>query len=110
MAKEKEKKSSAKKIAAVGLLGLISGIIAGVLLTPKTGKTIRKDLKKASQKVSKELVKRAGEMKELTQEGYEKLIDEISDVYRRVKEVKKEDLEEITKELKNLWSDIIKKI
>jgi len=110
MAEEKEKKGPAKKIAVAGVLGLISGIIAGVLLAPKAGKAIRKDLKKVSQKISKEVVKRAGEMKELTQGGYEELIDKISDAYQRAKEVKKEDLDEIIKELKSRWSDIAKKL
>ncbi|MBU4129132.1 YtxH domain-containing protein [Patescibacteria group bacterium] len=111
MAEEKKTKmNSVKKIITAGILGIVAGAIAGVLLTPKAGKALRKDLKKVYLKISQEVVKDAKKMKNLTQEGYEELVDKISDVYRKAKKVKDEDLEEIVKDLKKRWSEIAKKL
>ncbi len=107
---KKTKMSSVKKIITAGILGAAAGAIAGVLLSPKSGKLIRKDLKKVYLKISQEVVRDAKKMKNLTQDGYEELVDKISDVYKKAKKVKDEDLEEIVKDLKKRWLEIVKKL
>lgn len=114
MAEEKEiktkKKGSVKEIVAAGILGAVAGVLAGVLLVPKRGKKFQKDLKNVYRKISEELVKNAKKMKDLTQEGYEELVDKISDVYGKTKEVREEDLKNIVKDLKSRWLEISKKL
>jgi len=110
---EKEtKKGIGKKVTAGLLAGAIVGIVTGVLVAPKKGKETRKELKKRIEKnkFAKEVAKKLEKMSGVTKEKYNQAVDEVSDVYRRAKKVKDEDLKEIIGEVKSRWPEIVKKM
>ncbi len=110
---DKEKKqSSGKKIAAGLLTGVIAGIVTGILIAPKKGKETREELKKRIEKnkFAKEVANRLKKVGEVTKEKYNDVVDEVSDIYRRAKRVKDEDLKEIVEEIKGRWPEIAKKL
>jgi len=53
-----------------------------------------------------EVLQKMGELKELTQESYEGLIDTTALRYERLKRVKDYELKHLTVELKNAWTHI----
>ena len=104
---EKPKKRGAtKKILAAAILG----VIAGVLLAPKAGRELRKDLRKIMQKMEKEIIQKAGKTKKLGREKYDEIVEIAANSYAKAKKIKKEDLKEIVKDLKKCWTDIAKKL
>ncbi|MDD3735148.1 MAG: YtxH domain-containing protein [Candidatus Pacebacteria bacterium] len=109
---EEKKKSSGKKVAAGVAAGVVAGIVAGILLAPKKGKETREDLKKAVEKnkFTKEVIERLKKIEDITKEKYEKVVDEVSDFYRRLKRIKNEDIKEIADDLKGRWPEISKKL
>ncbi|MGB4253944.1 MAG: YtxH domain-containing protein [Minisyncoccales bacterium] len=111
MAKE-IKQGAGKKVAAGLLAGAIAGMIAGILVAPKKGEETRKELKNRLEKnkFAKEVAKRLEKMGEVTKEKYNQAVDEVSDIYRRAKKVKDEDLKEIVEEIRDRWPEIVKKI
>lgn len=112
MAEKPQKNSSGKKLAAGILAGAIAGLIGGILVAPKKGKETREELKKRIEKnkFAKEVAKRLEKVGEVSKEKYNQIVDEVSDIYRRAKRVKDEDLKEIANDLKNHWPEIAKKL
>lgn len=98
-----------KKIAQAAAIGTAVGVAIGMLLAPKKGKELRKDLKELPAKIRKEVSEKAGKIKDLTQKHYEKLIDTVAGFYKKAKKVKKADLEKIVKELKKSWKAVSRK-
>lgn len=107
---EERKKYSGKKIAAGVVVGAISGIIAGVLLAPKKGKEIRKDFKRISEKIGKDVAEKAGEVGKLTEEKYSDIVKEASVFYKKAKKIKDEDLKEIVDNIKDRWPEVSEKL
>ncbi len=98
-----------KKITGAAAIGAAVGVAIGMLLAPKKGKALRKDLKDLPLKIKKEVAEKAGEVKDLTQKHYEKLIDAVAGFYKKAKKIKKADLEKVVKELKKSWKEVTKK-
>lgn len=105
-AQKTTKKGTGKKI----LVAAILGVLAGMLLAPKAGKKLRKDLKDVAQKMEKEIIRQAGRTKKLTQEKYEEIVETMVNSYTKVKKIKKEDVRAMTRNLKKIWTDLVKKI
>ncbi|HOK35244.1 MAG TPA: YtxH domain-containing protein [Candidatus Pacearchaeota archaeon] len=112
MAEKPQKKDSGKKITAGLFAGAIAGLLAGILLAPKEGKETREEIKKRIEKnkFAKEVMKRLGKVGEVTKEKYNQVVDEVTDVYKRAKKVKDEDLKEIVDDIKSHWPEIAKKL
>lgn len=108
--REERKKHSGKKIAAGFVVAAISGIIAGALLAPKKGKEMRKDFKRISEKIGKDVTEKAGKIGKLTEEKYNDIVKEALLFYKKAKEIKEEDLKEIVDNLKDRWPEISKKL
>ena len=104
------KKRDGGKIAKGIFAGAIAGIIAGVLFAPKKGKETRKNIKENIDKLGKEIVDKAGEVEKLTKEKYSDVVDEASDLFQKAKNIKKEDLKKIKKNLKGKWPEISEKL
>lgn len=107
---EERKKHSGKKVAAGVVVAAISGIIAGVLLSPKKGKEIRKDFKRISEKIGKDVAEKAGEVGKLTEKKYGDIVKEVSVFYKKAKKIKEEDLKEIVDNLKDCWPEVSEKL
>lgn len=104
-----QKGSDFKKIAQAAAIGTAVGVAIGMLLAPKKGKALRKDLKELPSKIKKEVTEKAGKVKDITQKHYEKLVDTVAGFYQKAKKIKKADLEKIVKELKKSWKEVSKK-
>ncbi len=80
-----------KVLLPLGLfVGAILGGIAGVLLAPASGAENRKKLKEISLKLKNELEKRLAETKEITEETYKKVVDEVVETYSKKEPVIRE--------------------
>jgi replicative DNA helicase len=104
----------AKTLKKVALGTLIASAIAAIGITAflKTtkGKKTKKEIEKLAKEFKKDLLAKARKIKEISKEKYEKIVDELSDFYIRVKKVKEEDLKEIVAFLKAKWPQIEKKL
>jgi gas vesicle protein len=82
--KRKEKLAAAKKVGAGLAVGTAVGLVAGVLLTPKSGKEIREDIaEKASDviiKGKKVIRNKKGQISELREMIKENISDKIMNV------------------------------
>lgn len=110
MITEKKNKNSSKGILTGLALGAVAGALAGILLAPKSGKALRRDLQRISHKIAKEVAKKVEEAGEMTKEKYHQLVEETSDIYRRAKEIKDKDVNDIVDDLKSRWPKVSKKL
>ncbi|MCX7641502.1 MAG: YtxH domain-containing protein [Elusimicrobiales bacterium] len=97
------------KIAA----GVITAAIiacAVYFLTGERGKKNREKIKNVANEMKKELLERMKDIKELTEEEYLKLVDEISNKYTRLKKVSQRELSNIISTMKDAWKHIQKEI
>ena len=104
-----QKGNDFKKIAGAAAIGTAVGVAIGMLLAPKKGKALRKDLKELPAKIRKEVTEKAARIKNLTQKHYEMLVDSVAEFYQKARRIKKADLERIVKELKKSWKEVSKK-
>lgn len=107
---EEKKRSAGKKIAAGALIGTIAGLAAGILLAPKKGKETRENLKKAADRIGKDIGKKVAKMEKLTKIKYDVIVDEVSALYETAKKIKKEDLKEVIDSFKNRWPETSRKV
>lgn len=107
MAAEKTKRGgSGKKILAAAVLG----VIAGMLLAPKAGKELRKDLKKIAQKMEKEVIKRAGKTRRLTKKKYDEIVEAVANSYAKAKKIREKDVKAVVRDLKKIWVDLSRRL
>lgn len=102
-----------KKIAVTAILGTLAGAVAGVLLSPKSGKETRKDIQDAANKIKKQVAQKVSKLKKFTKKDYDKIVGQVMAEYNAVKAVKKfsqEDLNEIATDIKNRWEDVEKEV
>ncbi len=99
-----------KRHVLAGLVtGLAVGGLTGILFAPKAGKETRKDLKKVYSKVSKDVIDKIKEVKDLTKEKYHEIVDKAISEYQKIEKVTKEQVAEVATILKDKWKDIEKK-
>ncbi|MDD3776962.1 MAG: YtxH domain-containing protein [Actinomycetota bacterium] len=77
------------------LLGVVAGAIAAMLLTPKSGKELRSDIKKVAADIKKEAEHKASQVKDLTQKKYEHIVNSTIAGYEKVKELTQKEIEAI---------------
>lgn len=56
-----DKTCSAQAVALAFLGGAVAGVVAGILLAPKSGRETRRDLKAFTQRAAEEVLERANE-------------------------------------------------
>ena len=98
--------SNTGKIIGAGIFGLLLGAAAGMLLSPKSGKQNREDIKNWMRRMSEELNDRLRDTKEMTRERYDQLVDVLTDKYRRMQDIKENELDDFSDELKRRWERI----
>lgn len=64
-----------KDVAAGVVAGAILGALAGVLLAPKSGEETRKDLAEFVDSTKEKLAKKLREVKDVTKQEYDRLVD-----------------------------------
>ena len=107
MTNQKQKDCKTGALAVVG--ALLTGVVAGILLAPKKGAETRKDIARIAKKIGKEVTEKAGKAEKLTREKYHEIVEAVTDSYKKLKKIKKEDIDKIATGLKEQGSEIIKK-
>lgn len=107
---EEIKKSKKGKIAAGIAAGVLAAALVAAFLSSKEGKKFKKNLGKQFESFKKDVEKKLAEIEVLTKEKYQRVIDEVSGFYKRVKKVKEEDLKEIVADIKARWPKIEKRL
>jgi len=84
------------------------GIAAGFFLQSKKGKGMVKDAERQAKALQSKLMKSMKNVKTLTKDKYEEMVDTTMDYYMKSKEVAKKDMPEIRKYMMKKWKDVEK--
>jgi len=95
-----------RKIIFAGALGAALGAIAGIIFSPRSGKENREEVSNWMHDMSRELKKRVYETKEITREKYDEVIDNLTSKYKKMREIKENEIDDFALELKNRWQRI----
>ncbi len=96
---QKSQDKGVKKNVLAAALGALVGGIAGILFAPKSGKETRGDIKKAVERATAEIREKAEEVRDLTVEKYQAIVDEVTEEYQELRELGAEKLGEIRENL-----------
>jgi gas vesicle protein len=88
------------------LAGLATGVAAGLFINSKKGKELSKEAKKMAVQLQKQLGKKLENIKDLTQEKYAELVDDIVDRYTSTKELAEDELTKLKEYLLEAWDGI----
>lgn len=101
-----------KSILTASGVATLLGSIAGVyfLYGSKNAKKNQRKVKAWSLKARGEILEQIENLTDMTQETYHKIIQEVSDKYKVLKNISQEEISEFTEELKNHWENISKEI
>ena len=98
------KRVSRAKSAGAGLAaGVVLGLAAGLFLRSEKGKELQKDVQAKAKILQKQLLARAQYVDELTEEGYDELIDDVLEAYAKGKRLVKAEVPALKKELRKQW-------
>lgn len=93
---------------AITLLGAIAGFY--FLYGSKDAKKNQRKVKAWSLKAKGEILEQIENLTEMTEETYNKIIQEVSDKYKVLKNISQEEISEFVEELKCHWENISKEI
>ena len=105
---QKNQDNGVKKNVLAAALGALVGGIAGILFAPKSGKETRGDIKEAVEKATVEIKEKAEEVRDLTVEKYQAIVDEVTEGYQELRELSAEKLGEIREDLYKNYQKIKK--
>lgn len=108
MAKKKTTSSSSNTGITLGLAGLaVAGIAGAYLLYGKDGAKNRKTIKAWTLRAKADILEKLEKAKEVSQETFEVVVDEISAKYgTKIKDIDPADIEKFAKDIKKHWKDI----
>src|SRR3989338_6365228 len=108
-----QKKNNLAKEVLVGT-GLVAVVAAAAgayfLYGSKNAKQHRKQVKSWTLKAKGEVLEKLEKLKEVNEEIYHKVVNEVSKKYQAVKSIDKKDVEELVRELKSHWKSIAKEV
>lgn len=90
------------------LKGALLGVLAGMLLAPKSGKKLREDAKKYYQEISDRISEELSKMKVVTRDTYDQIVNSAVAVYQDTKKITAREAEQIKKKLKEGYAKIAK--
>jgi len=104
--------SKGHKVAyGIGLAALAAATAGAYFLYgTKQGAKTRKQIKGWMLKAKGEVLEKLEGMKDISQEAYDKVIDEVEAKYKAVKNIDQKDIAAFGKELKSHWKDIKKEV
>ncbi|MBX4200811.1 hypothetical protein KW786_01650 [Candidatus Parcubacteria bacterium] len=93
-------------------LATLGAAIAGAyfLYGSKDGAKNRRRIKSWMFKAKGEILEKIENASELSQETYERIVDEVSGKYQALKNIHKNEIEEFVKEVKSHWKNISKEL
>lgn len=96
-----------KKDFAAGIVaGAVLGALAGVLLAPKSGKETREDLKQFVDQSKTKIAARLRELKDVSREQYDRIVEVVVDEGAATLDVTKTDLAQLKNDLKERFGAI----
>jgi gas vesicle protein len=90
------------------LKGALLGLLAGILIAPKSGKKLREDAKKYYHEISDRISDELAKMKVVTRETYEQVVNSVVAVYQDTKKITAREAEQIKKTLQAGYENIAK--
>ncbi len=93
---------STGKVVAIGA-GVAALSVAGYLLLGPDGKKNRKAVKAWTIKMKAEVAEKVEDLKEITLPVYEKIVDEVSDKYNKIKNIDPKQVKAEVASLKKQW-------
>ena len=99
-----------KGIIIEASIGALAGVIAGILLAPKSGKETRADISNYIHEMKDEIADELGTVGNVTKEAYNGIVDKIVKVYETAKKITAEDADDIRKKLDDNYGAITKTI
>ncbi len=108
-----KKETSTKKYVAWGAgIGALAAGAAGAyfLYGTKEGAKRRKKIKSWAVKMKADVMKKLENLKEVNEEVYNKVIDEVASQYKKVKSIDPEEVAVLVAEMKRYWKNVKKDI
>lgn len=88
--------------------GALLGVVAGILLAPKSGKELRTSVKKSYEDISKRITEELSHLKEVTQETYTQIVNSVVHTFVEAKKITVEEAETIKDQLKQGYDKVRK--
>ena len=101
---EESTKSHAWGVAL--LAGMTAGIAAGMFLKSDKGQEMTEDAKKQAKVLHKQLLKKVKNLKVLSKEKYEDLVDDLIEQYRHTKELAESQIHDMRERLMDQWDNV----
>lgn len=95
-----------KLVASIATIAVFAGIGAYFLMDEKKKKTVKKWIVDMKSDILKELRK----LKEISEDQYNRIVDEVSEKYSNIKEIAEDEIKVIKKDLKNAFNKIVKEM
>lgn len=105
----REQKNGRSSHLGAGLVaGTVLGLAAGLFLQSRKGKMLTKDAQKKAMQLQAKVMKKLGNVQEMTREKYEDVVEDVLDYYLRSKELAAKELPQVRAYLLGRWKTIQK--
>ena len=88
------------------LRGALLGLLAGLLVAPRSGKETRENMKKHYEEISDRIAEELCHIKDITQETYTQVVGAVVHGFVEAKKITADEAAEIKSELKKGFEDI----
>lgn len=92
--------------ALVGLAGVVAGVVAGILLAPKSGKETREDLSKLAEKMKNDVTEQVRKMTDVTREKYQEIVEAVTSKYEKAKDITQEEAQDLKQEFSRRYDQV----
>lgn len=106
MAQKKKETHSKAPLIIAGIAA--AGAVAGYFLYGPKGAENRKKVRAWSLKAKGEVLEKVEKAKEMSEERYYQIVDQISEKYAKLKDTEEAEVVALNKELKKYWKDMQK--
>lgn len=97
---------SGSKALGTGLFGLALGALLGYMFSPRSGKANRERAKNWMNEMSADIQDRIDQIRDLTAERYNSIVDDVAYKYKKMQNIKSEELDDFVTDLKMRWDRI----
>ncbi len=104
--KKEEEHGGGAILAGLGLAAVAAGVIGTYLYRSKEGIKQRKEIKSWMLKAKAEVLERAEDLKEVTEDKYNDIVKDVTKKYKTLAHVGAEEFSEFVEELSSHWADI----
>ena len=103
-----KKNNTGMKVLEGGLVGAALGVVAGMLLAPKSGKKIQADVKKYYADFYSYVSPKIKKMKNISEKEYNDIVTNGAEAFAKVKKLSSDQQKEIVSEAKKSWKHLHK--